>query len=178
MTSREVDGAAFARIEPGGRIPAHLHHGPEVMVVLQGALVDAAHPERPLHVDLPQGLPALDGDPVLLRRVIDNLLENAHKYTEQPEAPISLVARGGARIEIEVIDQGIGISPEDLAQVFRPFFRADRSRTRATGGLGLGLALARRIVEAHGGEIALHSTLQRGTRALVSLPALPHEKAA
>jgi signal transduction histidine kinase len=138
----------------------------------------AAHPERPLHVDLPQGLPALDGDPVLLRRVIDNLLENAHKYTEQPEAPISLVARGGARIEIEVIDQGIGISPEDLAQVFRPFFRADRSRTRATGGLGLGLALARRIVEAHGGEIALHSTLQRGTRALVSLPALPHEKAA
>lgn len=47
MTSREVDGAAFARIEPGGRIPAHHHHGPEVMVVLQGALIDAAHPERP-----------------------------------------------------------------------------------------------------------------------------------
>lgn len=130
----------------------------------------AAHPERPLVVEVPAGLPAIDGDPVLLRRVFDNLLENAHKYTEHPDDPVTLAARGRDPVEVEVVDQGIGISPEDLPRVFRPFFRADRSRTRATGGLGLGLALARRIVEAHGGEIALHSALDQGTRALVRLP--------
>lgn len=136
-----------------------------------------AHPDRPLETDVPDELPAVHGDPVLLRRVIDNLLENAHKYSERPADPVELVARAGSEVEIDVVDRGIGIAESDLPSVFRPFFRADRSRTRATGGLGLGLALAKRIVDAHGGTIALSSRPGEGTRATVRLPrvAAPRE---
>lgn len=133
----------------------------------------AAHPERPLEIDVPGRLPAVEGDRVLLRRVVDNLLENAHKYTERPGVAVRLVASEREGVEIEVIDQGIGIGADDLPRVFRPFFRADRSRTRATGGLGLGLALARRIVDAHGGRISLESRLDQGTCARVWLPVSP-----
>jgi signal transduction histidine kinase len=131
-----------------------------------------AHPERPLVVALAPELPAVDGDPVLLRRVLDNLLENAHKYSRGATDDVELrAARAPGEVRLEVRDRGIGIALEDLPHVFRPFFRADRSRTRATGGLGLGLALARRIVEAHHGTIALESELGKGTRAHVRLPA-------
>lgn len=131
----------------------------------------ASHPKRTLDVKLSDDLPPVDGDPVLLRRVVDNLLENAHKYTTRAEAPIALVAKGqGDDVVIEVIDKGIGIAAADLPRVFRPFFRADRSRTRATGGLGLGLALSKRIVDAHGGRIELTSAPNEGTCARVILP--------
>lgn len=130
----------------------------------------SAHPDRPLHVVIEPDLPLLDGDPVLLRRVVDNLLENAHKYTERETVAIDLVARARDGVEIEVLDRGIGISASDLPQIFRPFFRADKSRTRATGGLGLGLALVRRIVDAHGGRITIESQPDEGTRARIWLP--------
>ncbi|HEY8945419.1 MAG TPA: HAMP domain-containing sensor histidine kinase, partial [Polyangiaceae bacterium] len=130
----------------------------------------AAHPERQLVVSLPPELPAILGDTVLLRRAFDNLLENAHKYSPRPESEVELRAQvSGEDVEVTIRDQGLGIAPEDLAHVFRPFFRADRSRTRATGGLGLGLALARRVIEAHGGTIAIKSRLGEGTRAEVAL---------
>lgn len=129
------------------------------------------HSRRPLHIEVGDDLPAVSADPVLLRRVFDNLLDNADKYTDDPAAEISLVARRASEgVVIEVRDQGRGIGPEDLQRVFEPFFRADRSRTRTTGGLGLGLALARRIVEAHGGTLTVKSTLGSGTTARVSLP--------
>jgi two-component system, OmpR family, sensor kinase len=131
----------------------------------------SAHPERPLELQFGSVLPDLSLDAVLFRRVIDNLLENADKYSESPSAPIVVFAlRNGARVVCEVRDQGIGIAPEDLERVFEPFFRADRSRSRATGGYGLGLALARRIVEAHAGTLRLTSGAGGGTVARVELP--------
>jgi two-component system OmpR family sensor kinase len=132
----------------------------------------AQRPDRALSVDLAPGLPVLWGDPVLLRRVLDNLLDNARKYSE-PTTVLRLSARpeqGG--VQVIVADQGIGIDEQDLPKVFVPFFRSDRSRTRATGGVGLGLALARRVVEAHGGHIALASRPGQGTTVTVWLP--PH----
>ncbi|MDC3960283.1 sensor histidine kinase [Polyangium jinanense] len=129
-----------------------------------------AHPQRSLRVDVPADLPSVDADPVLLRRVFDNLLENAHKYTDKASEPVELVARAGEDITVEVIDKGIGIAAADLSRVFRPFFRVDKSRTRATGGLGLGLPLAKRIIDAHGGKIELVSAPNEGTRACVRLP--------
>jgi signal transduction histidine kinase len=130
-----------------------------------------AHPRRRLDVIAPADLPALTGDPVLVRRVIDNLLDNAHEYTEDADAAIELEGlRDGDGIMIEVRDRGIGIAEADRDRLFEPFFRADRSRTRATGGLGLGLALARRVVEAHQGKIEVTSELGKGTTVRVRLP--------
>ncbi len=131
----------------------------------------SAHPERTLVLAVEADLPVVSADPVLLRRVIDNLLDNAHSYGSSAADDVELhAARGPAEVSIEIRDHGGGIAPEDLPHVFRPFFRADRSRARATGGLGLGLALARRIVDAHHGTLSLESRVGEGTRALVRLP--------
>ena len=132
-------------------------------------------PERHLSVELSQGAPDIDADPNLLRRVLDNLLDNAAKFSD-PSSRIQLAARGEGQqgsLVIEVIDRGIGITEADLQRIFEPFFRADRSRTRSTGGVGLGLALSRRIVEAHGGTITAHSDLEQGSRFRVLVPAAP-----
>jgi len=130
-----------------------------------------AHPGRELSVRVEGPLPGLVADPTLLRRVLDNLLDNAAKYSEPP-APVELVARqdGGAFLA-SVRDQGIGVDPRDLPRLFTPFFRTDRSRARGSGGVGLGLALAKRIVEAHGGTIAVESQPGLGTTVRFSVPA-------
>jgi signal transduction histidine kinase len=110
-------------------------------------------------------------DPAMLRRAIENLLDNAAKYSE-PSAPVEVAARrDGAGVALEVRDHGIGIDPADLARLFTPFFRTDRSRARGTGGVGLGLALARRIAEAHGGTIGAQAAAGGGTLFRVRLPA-------
>jgi signal transduction histidine kinase len=71
---------------------------------------------------------------------------------------------------VEVIDRGVGLGAEDLARLGTPFFRTDRSRSRSTGGLGLGVALARRIAAAHGGTLAFESRPGEGTTARLRLP--------
>jgi two-component system OmpR family sensor kinase len=145
----------------------------DVQVLMDRAVARfrAAHPERPVEVKFGSVLPNSRADAVLLRRAIDNLLDNADKYTEEPASPIELTAhRAGADIVVEVRDRGIGIAPEDADRVFEPFFRADRSRARARGGYGLGLALARRIVEAHAGTLRLLPRPGGGTVARIEFP--------
>jgi two-component system OmpR family sensor kinase len=131
----------------------------------------AARPGHRLEVRAEGPLPMLDADPVLLRRVLDNLLDNAGKYSE-PGTTVRLIARpADTSVQFQISDEGIGIDPDDLPHLFTPFFRSDRSRARATGGVGLGLALARRIATAHGGTLTLESRPGAGTVALVTLPA-------
>jgi signal transduction histidine kinase len=137
-----------------------------------GERLRARHPERPLEITTAGELPPILVDPVLFRRVIDNLLENAHKYTPDADSPIELaIARDAGDVVFEIRDRGAGISAADLPRIFTAFFRGDRSRSRETGGVGLGLTLARRIVEAHGGTIEVTSTLNVGTTVRVSVPA-------
>jgi len=131
----------------------------------------AEHPDRVLDVQVETGLPALSADLPLLRRALDNLLDNACKYSDA-DRPIALVARAhGDGVAIGVRDRGIGIDPADQARLFTPFFRADRSRARDTGGVGLGLVLSRGIVEAHGGTLSVESRPGEGTTFTVRLPA-------
>jgi two-component system, OmpR family, sensor kinase len=130
-----------------------------------------SHPDRPLRLEVGGPLPALDADPALLRRALDNLLDNARKYSDD-ESPVDLGARpspGG--VAFRVSDRGIGIDEADLPRLFAPFFRTDRSRDRQTGGLGLGLTLTKRIVEAHGGALELESRPGAGTSVSFTIPA-------
>ncbi|HKP58198.1 MAG TPA: HAMP domain-containing sensor histidine kinase [Polyangiales bacterium] len=130
-----------------------------------------SHPARAIELQFGSVLPNTRADAVLFRRALDNLLDNADKYTEDSASPISVVAhRAGAEIVIEVRDQGIGIAPENLQRVFEPFYRVEQSRARATGGHGLGLALARRIIEAHAGTLKLSARPGGGTVARIDLP--------
>ncbi len=145
----------------------------QVLVDKAAARFRTARPEHRLEVKVDGQLPLLEADPVLLRRALDNLLDNAGKYSE-PGSTVRLLARATADgLQVEVADQGIGIDASDMPHLFTPFFRSDRSRARKTGGVGLGLALARRIVVAHGGALTLESRPGVGTTAQVTLPAAP-----
>jgi signal transduction histidine kinase len=166
-----------ARLEiEGGRAPAHF--GRRADPIAPGELCQRAadrfrarHARRSLAVDVVAELPPVHVDAVLFRRMLDNLLENAHKYSPDTATPIELRALpGDTGVVFEVTDHGLGIATEDLPRVFEPFFRADRSRSRGTGGVGLGLTLAKRIVEAHGGTIDVNSTVGRGTTVRVVVP--------
>ncbi|HET7540357.1 MAG TPA: HAMP domain-containing sensor histidine kinase [Polyangiaceae bacterium] len=127
------------------------------------------YPERALTCRIPAQLPMLEADPVL-RRVFDNLLDNARKFSESPVELSARVTEDGAQLVVEVADRGIGVSAADQQRIFEPFYRSDPSRTRATGGVGLGLVVVRRIVEAHHGTIELESELGMGSRFSVRLP--------
>ncbi len=129
----------------------------------------ALHPGRTLEVGGKPGA-VVTGHGALLRRALDNLLDNAAKYSPG-DAPITLGAReAGGQILVEVVDRGAGMTAEQLQNAFTPFWRADDSRSRGTGGVGLGLALARRVARALGGDVALRSTPGRGTTAVLTVP--------
>ncbi|MEP7052915.1 MAG: HAMP domain-containing sensor histidine kinase [Pseudomonadota bacterium] len=139
-------------------------------------LIDAAvarfavrYPERELLCHMPDQLPLLEADPVV-RRVFDNLLDNARKFSDVAVELSAEKSADGAHLVVAVKDRGIGISPADQPRIFEPFFRSDPSRTRATGGVGLALAVVRRIVVAHRGTIEVESELGTGTRFVITLP--------
>jgi len=133
----------------------------------------ASHPDRTLEVSNESHGAFLAADRMLLRRAVDNLLDNAAKHSEGA-APIVLGAsETNGEVVFEVRDRGAGISPEDQKRLFTPFFRADKSRARQTGGLGLGLLLTKRIVEAHGGNLELTSAPKAGTTVRIRLRTAP-----
>jgi PAS domain S-box-containing protein len=100
----------------------------------------------------------IDGDPVRLAQVFGNLLSNAAKFTpEGGRVELQVQALDAQRAEVTVEDDGVGIDPALAERIFEPFVQADDSLARSRGGLGLGLALVRGIVELHGGEVSAHS---------------------
>ena len=114
------------------------------------------------------------GDETRLRELITIMLDNAIKYSDAGAGPVNMrVERSGTNAILRVGDAGRGIPPEALPQIFDRFYRADKSRSRDVGGAGLGLAIAKWIVEAHKGTIAIDSEPGRGTVVTVELPAHP-----
>lgn len=112
----------------------------------------------------------VDGEPKRLEQVIVNLLSNALRYTDRGGSVALTVRREEDDAVLEVIDTGIGISSEDLPRVFTRFWRGEKSRSRATGGAGIGLSIVRELVRAHGGTIAVESAPGRGSVFRVSMP--------
>jgi signal transduction histidine kinase len=112
-----------------------------------------------------------DIDAERMRTVLRNLLENAFKYSLPDSRAVELsTSQSGDKIVVRVSDDGPGIPESDLDNIFEPFFRVDRSRSKSTGGYGLGLSICKRIMEAHGGAITVERNPGRGTIFLLILP--------
>jgi signal transduction histidine kinase len=107
------------------------------------------------------------GRPIALRRAFANLIDNAVKYGDSAEVSVR-AERDSVTVRIE--DRGPGIASEDREKVFEAFYRLDRSRSRETGGTGLGLTVAQNIIRSHGGAIALSNRADGGLRVEATLP--------
>ncbi|MFH0846872.1 MAG: ATP-binding protein [Chloroflexota bacterium] len=120
--------------------------------------------------ELPDKLPPVNIDPQRISQVLRNLLENAITHTGAGGS-IKVVAESRDNlIKVGVTDTGEGIPAEDMPYLFERFYRVDKSRSRATGGTGLGLTIAKRLVEAHGGTIEAQSELGKGSRFTFTIP--------
>ncbi|WP_202918524.1 sensor histidine kinase [Streptomyces cavernae] len=167
-------------------LPAGLDLAPtDLRTLAADALHDirALDPVRPVTLTGPAGdgppasAPAL-ADESRLRQVVTNLVGNAVTHTP-PGTPIRIgVGAVGDHAVLEVADQGPGLTPEQSSRIFERFYRADTSRTRATGGAGLGLAIVRSLVTAHAGEVAVDSAPGRGATFRILLPRLTDQGAA
>ncbi|MFE2426812.1 sensor histidine kinase [Streptomyces sp. NPDC059373] len=131
----------------------------------------AVEPDRPLDEHAAQGLTVF-GDEAQLHRLVANLLGNVRMHTPVTAACTVVLEDFGGEAVLRVIDHGPGIPAAALPHVFDRFYRADRSRARATGGTGLGLALTAAIVETHGGRVSLDSPPGGGTHVEVRIPKL------
>ena len=142
---------------------------PEVAGSLR-PLIDAKR--QRLRLDLGEALPAVWADQDRVTQILTNLISNAHKYT-LVEGNITVAARrDNGFVRVDVSDTGIGLSPEDQAQLFTKFFRAHDRSPQAGGGTGLGLVITRFLVELHGGRITVSSAPGQGSTFSFSLPAL------
>jgi signal transduction histidine kinase len=111
----------------------------------------------------------IDGDK--LRTVLRNILENAFKYSLPDSRPVEVsTSQNGDMTVVRVSDDGPGIPDSDMESIFEPFFRVDRSRSKKSGGYGLGLSICKRILEAHGGSVGVERNPGRGVSFILSLP--------
>jgi signal transduction histidine kinase len=164
MIAETLDFAAQdARREPRQRV--------DLAALLTSVCDDASDAGRPASYDGPERL-VQSCQPVAMRRALTNIVDNAVTYGDRAE--VSLAA-GPDHLVIAVSDEGPGIAEAFRELVFRPFFRIEESRNRATGGVGLGLAVARSVVRAHGGDVTLAPRTPKG---LVVTVTLPREQAA
>lgn len=154
-----------------------LHREPADLGALAGAAAGRVAGRAPgVVLRLPAGPVRSLVDPAQVVTLLGNLLDNALKYSGSEAAPVELgLEIQGAVAALTVRDHGAGIPAEALPHLFEPFFRVDESRTRETGGFGLGLALCQAIVHAHGGHIAVRSQRGWGTLVTVLLPLVAQE---
>lgn len=133
-------------------------------------------PDREFRRRVAKSLPPVFVDPGMLRRCLDELLDNAVKFSPGGE-PVSVSARmlpgSPDVVRLSVRDRGVGIEPETAARLFSDFYQVDASETRHYGGLGLGLALVRRIIDGLGGEASVESHGERGSSVHLLLPVAP-----
>ena len=163
----------LSKIEAGKLDVEHLEVSPfEAVDTVLRLFADRAHTKKldlAALIELPRNT-RIDADPTRLGQVLSNLVNNALKFTEAGGVTIHVGPDGEDHIRFSVIDTGIGIAKDKLGTIFEAFSQADQTTTRQFGGTGLGLTIARRLVTAMGGEIAVTSTLGEGTNFHFSLP--------
>jgi two-component system sensor histidine kinase KdpD len=165
----------LARLERGLAPPLRLARVDAGALIADAVeVLQRARSTHHLEVDCADGLPPLDADPDALDRVVKNLVSNAVKYS-----PAGSRVRVAARaqetppaVEITVEDEGPGIAEADRARIFEPYYRTPAG-ARAAGGAGLGLAVVKSLIDAHGGTIRADNVAPHGTRMTLILPAVP-----
>jgi len=173
LLSRLVDELQELSLAEAGELKL-VYHAQDVAKLVKQAVI-SWHPqvtakEISLSLDLPDNLPLVNIDRQRVNQVLYNLLENAVAHTHKGGTINVAAMTQGDWVEVCVSDTGEGIPAEDLPNIFERFYRVDRSRARATGGSGLGLTIAKRLVEAHGGKITVQSELGKGSRFSFTLP--------
>ncbi len=160
----------LSKLEAGG---FHMQKEPVVIVsLLTNAVEDLEQKTkgRRFVTRCDERLPLIDGDPRRIRQVLDNLLSNAVKYSpENTDITVECISTD-SEVKVRVTDQGVGISPEELEKVFDRFYQASSGASQRGGGVGLGLAICKGIIEAHGGRIWAESTLGKGSTFTFTLP--------
>ncbi len=129
---------------------------------------------KPLTIDqaIPPDLPAVMADPDRLRQILTNLVDNAFNYTLEGGSIVVSAQNGGDAVRVRVVDNGIGIEPEDLERIFDRFYRVDDVRVQRVSGTGLGLSIVRSLLEMHGGRLEVESQAGRGSAFSFTLPAV------
>ncbi len=164
------DLTAILEAEVGGLEQKPVDLGDLVTALLADFQAMAEKAKLALLADIEPDLPPALGDPTHLRRVIDNLMSNALKFTPAGGTVKVRLWHTNTELMIEVADTGIGIPQDKLEKIFERFYQVDGSMSRPYGGVGLGLALVKEIVEAHGGQVSVQSQLGQGTTFRVTLP--------
>jgi two-component system sensor histidine kinase BaeS len=175
LLTRLVDELRDLGLAEAGQLPLHVEQA-DLVELVRGVLssFQAQAGERSIELSLvlpPKELPPVEVDSGRIRQVLSNLLSNALRHVPQRgQVRVAVQQISAKRIQVRVSDNGPGISPKDLRHVFDRFYRGDRARTREGGGAGLGLAIAKQWVEAHGGSIGVESAVDRGATFSFTLP--------
>ena len=141
--------------------------------VVQQSEALAEHKQVSVQANLADDPVRINGDPQFLRQLLMILIDNALKYTPAPGSVTVTLTKTETSAVVSVSDTGIGIDASDLENIFDRFYRADKARSRESGGAGLGLAIGRWIVETHGGTITVESKTGTGSSFRVTLPLQP-----
>jgi len=173
LLSRLVEDLQELTLAEAGQLTL-LRQSADVADIARRAVAAAQPPAEAKGLTIETHLPTqpaiAEVDPERIGQVLRNLLSNATTHTSDGGRIIVDLKDEDDELSISVADTGAGIPPEDLPYVFERFYRVDRSRVRATGGAGLGLTIAKRLVEAHGGTIGVESELGKGSRFTFTLP--------
>jgi signal transduction histidine kinase len=165
----------LSRIESGGWHPRPVDVEIDAMAgeVLAGVAAVATSKGLHLRGEIDPNVRHVHADPVALRQILTNLVDNAIRHTTTGSITVFAQPAPGGGVRVGVRDTGSGIPPEHLPRVFERFYRVDASRSRQEGGTGLGLAIVKHMVEAHGGRVFAESVVGSGSTVGAVLPARP-----
>jgi signal transduction histidine kinase len=169
-----IEDLRILAIADAGALALNKSHGSPVPVI-EDSVAHFTQRARERDIDLVISVDGqevtLDFDETRVRQIVSNLVDNALTHTPNKGSIKVGITGTSQSLKLSISDSGEGISSDDLPRIFDQFYRADQSRTRATGGAGLGLTIVKRLVEAHGGEITVTSEPDQGTTFTVELPA-------